>query len=162
MRVATISAIHTAQVCLSQDAASVPFTKLGTSLVLQRLLLSSSETACSPRGRWDQEERAWCLPSYKGPAATREGFPEDRAGVLRVAQPVSEWSRGNPGGEGIWTTQRASGPLTQPPLTPSSPAGSEECSALLPTHCPEAVGPGVCPGATTVWTHLHVPVLPQH
>lgn len=61
MRVATISAIHTAQVCLSQDTASVPFTKLGTSLVLQRLLLSSSETAAPGADGTKKRELGVCL-----------------------------------------------------------------------------------------------------
>lgn len=48
------------------------------------------------------------------------------------------------------------------PYTCAHLAGTEECPTLLPPGCPEAAGPRVCPGAATVRTHLHVPLLPHH
>ena len=48
MTVATVSAMYTAQVCPSQNTASVPLAKLGASLGLQWLLLSFPKSA-APR-----------------------------------------------------------------------------------------------------------------
>lgn len=87
--------------------------------------------------------------------------------VLSVAEANSA---GN-GGSAImaprdaWPAASSSQLLITPLLLPyicAHPVGTEECPAILPPKCPEAAGPGVCPGAATVWTHLHVPLLPHH
>lgn len=88
-------------------------------------------------------------------------------GGLRLDQYMSEGSKGKPkwrrcpgiGGIQGWT--HLFNYLAHPPPS-SSPAGAEECPALLPTWHPGTASPRVCPGAATVRTHLHVSVLSQH